>query len=69
MRITQDAIPGLRIPVHFTPIKEGRYQINCAQLCGNGHSGMSSGFMVVESQEAFDKWIASKSSGPAASFE
>ena len=69
MRVTQDAIPGLRIPIHFTPFKEGRYQINCAQLCGNGHSGMSGGFMVVESQEAFDKWLASKSSGPAASFE
>jgi cytochrome c oxidase subunit 2 len=69
MRVTQDAIPGLRIPIHFTPTQEGRYQINCAQLCGNGHSGMSAGFMVVESQEAFNKWLGSKSPGPAASFE
>src|SRR5208282_3186782 len=38
MRVCQDAIPGLRIPVWFTPTKIGRYQINCAQLCGNGHS-------------------------------
>ncbi len=59
MRVTQDAIPGMRIPIHFTPTKEGRYQINCAQLCGNGHSSMSQGFLVVESQEAFDKWLAS----------
>ncbi len=66
MRITQDAIPGMRVPVWFTPTKEGRYQINCAQLCGNAHSGMASGILVVESQEAFDKWLASKS-GPAAS--
>src|SRR5437660_452312 len=35
MRVTQDAIPGMRVPVHFTPTQEGRYQINCAQLCGN----------------------------------
>lgn len=70
MRVTQDAIPGLRIPVHFTPVTEGRYQINCAQLCGNGHSTMASGFLVVESQEAFDQWYVSKAkSGPAASFE
>jgi cytochrome c oxidase subunit 2 len=32
MRVTQDAIPGLRIPVTFTPTKIGRYQIECAQL-------------------------------------
>jgi cytochrome c oxidase subunit 2 len=70
MRITQDAIPGMRIPVHFVPVKEGRYQINCAQLCGNGHSSMAQGFLVVESQAAFDNWMASKArSGPAASFE
>src|ERR1044071_2059415 len=30
MRVTQDAIPGMRIPLHFTPTKVGRYQINCA---------------------------------------
>jgi cytochrome c oxidase subunit 2 len=68
MRITQDAIPGMRIPIHFTPTKEGIYQINCAQLCGNGHSAMSGGRLIVESQEAFDKWIASKT-GAVTSFE
>ena len=68
MRVTQDAIPGMRIPCWFNPTREGRYQINCAQLCGNGHSSMSSGFVVVESQEAFDKWLASKAGG-ATSFE
>jgi cytochrome c oxidase subunit 2 len=59
-RVTQDAIPGMRIPFWFLPTKEGRYQINCAQLCGNGHSAMSGGFVVVESQTDFDKWLASK---------
>jgi len=68
MRVTQDAIPGMRIPIWFTPIKEGRYQINCAQLCGNGHASMSQGFLTVESQDAFDKWLASKA-GAATSFE
>ena len=68
MRVTQDAIPGMRIPVWFKPTKEGRYQINCAQLCGNSHSAMASGILVVESQEAFDKWLASKA-GAATSFE
>jgi cytochrome c oxidase subunit II len=68
LRVTQDAIPGMRIPVWFRPTHLGRYQINCAQLCGNGHSTMASGFLVVESQEAFDKWLASKA-GAATSFE
>jgi cytochrome c oxidase subunit 2 len=68
MRVTQDAIPGMRIPVWFKPIKEGRYQINCAQLCGNSHSSMSAGIMVVESKEAFEKWLTTKT-GAATSFE
>ena len=68
MRVTQDAIPGMRIPVWFRPTREGRYQIQCAQLCGNGHAGMSGGVLVVESQEAFDQWQASKA-GAATSFE
>jgi cytochrome c oxidase subunit 2 len=58
MRVTQDAIPGMRIPLHFTPTKVGRYQINCAQLCGQGHAQMANGYMTVETQEDFDKWIA-----------
>lgn len=71
MRVTQDAIPGMRIPVHFIPTKEGRYQINCAQLCGQGHASMAGGYLVVQSQEEFDKWIASQtpSAGGGGSFE
>jgi cytochrome c oxidase subunit 2 len=70
MRLTQDAIPGLRIPCTFTPTKLGRFQIECAQLCGNGHAAMAGGFVVVQTQEDFDKWLASKSGGASAqSFE
>jgi cytochrome c oxidase subunit 2 len=58
----------MRIPVWFKPTKEGRYQINCAQLCGGSHSAMSAGILVVESQDEFDKWLATKS-GPATSLE
>jgi cytochrome c oxidase subunit II len=69
MRITQDAIPGLRIPVTFTPTKIGLYQIECAQLCGFGHASMSGGFLTVESQEDYTKWLASKEPVPKQSFE
>jgi cytochrome c oxidase subunit 2 len=68
MRVTQDAIPGMRIPIWFVPKKIGRYQIQCAQLCGNGHASMASGRLVVESEEAFKKWLASKA-GATTSFE
>jgi cytochrome c oxidase subunit 2 len=71
MRVTQDAIPGMRIPIHFTPTKIGKYQINCAQLCGQGHASMSRGMLIVESQEDFDKWLATQTPASAggASFE
>ncbi len=60
MRVCQDAIPGVPIPTWFTPTKEGRYQINCAQLCGIGHAGMASGYITVESQEKYEQWLAEK---------
>lgn len=69
MRITQDAIPGLRIPVTFTPDKIGVYQIECAQLCGPGHALMSGGFLTVESQKDYNKWLKSKEPVPMQSFE
>jgi len=70
MRVTQDAIPGMRIPFSFTPNKLGRYQIECAQLCGGGHAQMSGGFVTVESPDDYAKWLRSKSgTGTAASFE
>jgi len=69
MRVTQDAIPGMRVPVWFTPTAVGTYQINCAQLCGNSHSAMTGGSLVVQTQEDFDKWLATKTPGAASSLE
>jgi len=56
MRVAQDAIPGSMIPLWFVPIKEGTYEIVCAQLCGNGHAAMK-GTLVVESEEKYKKWF------------
>lgn len=69
MRVCQDAIPGLRIPVWFVPTQVGRYQINCAQLCGNGHAAMTGGFLIVQTQEDYDKWLKSKAGSNNTSFE
>lgn len=67
-RVTQDAIPGMRIPTWFKPTQLGRYQITCAQLCGNAHSAMANGFIVVEEQEDYDAWLVANSGEPT-SFE
>jgi cytochrome c oxidase subunit 2 len=55
MRVTQDAIPGSKVPMWFRPIKAGTYEIICAQLCGAGHFGMRA-TMTVESQQDWDAW-------------
>jgi cytochrome c oxidase subunit 2 len=66
LRITQDAIPGLSIPIWFTPNREGQYLINCAQLCGNSHYFMK-GFFNVLSPEKFQAWYIEKSRAAASS--
>jgi cytochrome c oxidase subunit 2 len=71
MRVKQDAIPGMEIPVHFTPKmvtpEESRFpacaadkscwEIGCAQLCGLGHYRMR-GYLTVHSAEGFEDWMA-----------
>ena len=59
MRFKQDAVPGLAIRMHFTPITTGDYEIACAELCGLGHYKMH-GMLKVVSQQDFDKWLAAR---------
>ena len=56
MRVKQDAIPGLNIPVWFIPNRVGEYEITCSQLCGLGHFRMR-GFVTIQSQADFTKWF------------
>ena len=57
MRVKQDAIPGMSIPVWFIPNRVGEYEIACSQLCGLGHFRMR-GFVTVQTQADYDKWFA-----------
>ena len=69
MRIKQDIIPGMTIPVWFVPIKTTAqmreetgnpdfvFEIACAQLCGNSHYSMR-GFLTIETQEEYEAWLA-----------
>lgn len=63
-RVTQDAIPGMAIPIWFTPTTNGVFLINCAQLCGNSHYFMRGEFHVV-SPEKYQEYITTKSAAAA----
>ena len=70
MRVKQDTVPGMEIPVHFVPVattpEDARlpgcaanvscWEIACAQLCGLGHYRMR-GFFQVHSQADFEGWM------------
>jgi cytochrome c oxidase subunit 2 len=57
MRVKQDAIPGMEIPIWFIPNRVGDYEIACSQLCGLGHFRMR-GFVKIVSDAEFQKWMA-----------
>jgi cytochrome c oxidase subunit II len=68
MRVKQDAIPGLDIPVWFIPTvtteemrrrvgkPDFEYEIACSQLCGLGHYRMR-GFVTVLAAPEYQKWF------------
>ena len=55
MRVKQDAIPGMMIPIWFLPTAatpDGtRWEINCSQLCGLGHFKMRGFYRSVSPEE------------------
>ena len=71
LRVKQDVIPGMVIPVHFTATmtsdeflkttigtkREGKsLEVTCAQLCGLGHYRMR-GFFTVHDDEGYQTWL------------
>jgi cytochrome c oxidase subunit 2 len=59
MRIAQDAIPGSNIPIWFTPVKTGMFEIICGQLCGLGHYAMRA-VLTVDPEEDYRNWADQK---------
>ena len=57
MRVKQDAVPGMEIPVWFRPNRIGQYEIACSQLCGIGHFRMR-GFVTIQSEADFQNFLA-----------
>ncbi|MGH9733850.1 MAG: cytochrome c oxidase subunit II [Candidatus Acidiferrales bacterium] len=56
LRLQQDSVPGMTVPLHFTPEKIGRYDIVCTQLCGLGHHRMHS-YLNVVSKSDYEKFL------------
>jgi cytochrome c oxidase subunit 2 len=59
MRFKQDAVPGLAIHMHFTPIATGEYEIACAEICGLGQYKMH-GMRKVGSPGDFETWLTAR---------
>ena len=70
MRVKQDAVPGMEIPVHFKAVmatpEEATlsggcaanttcWEIGCAQLCGLGHYRMR-GYLHTQTQQEYEAW-------------
>jgi cytochrome c oxidase subunit 2 len=70
-RLKMDAVPGIPTTLWFTPKytteqmkeitgnKDFVFEIACDQMCGSGHYSMR-GVIIVETQEEYDTWMASK---------
>ena len=62
-RVKIDAVPGLVTTEYATPDRTGSFEddfnlrLQCAELCGVGHAGMTVPVRVVEQGE-FDAWVA-----------
>jgi cytochrome c oxidase subunit 2 len=73
LRVHQDLLPGIEIPIHFTAnedalthssdpkLPNGTYEIVCTQLCGLGHYKMRA-FLKVMTEEDYEKWLQQQAS-------
>lgn len=51
LRFKQDLVPGMVIRVHFTANRLGKYELACAELCGQFHFRMKSYMLVLPADE------------------
>lgn len=62
LRVKQDVIPGMSIPIWFQATATGDYQVACAQLCGNNHYNMKADLTIYTAEE-FEAWYADMAGG------
>jgi cytochrome c oxidase subunit 2 len=61
LRIQQDFLPGVVIPVQFTAREVAKPEIVCTQLCGLGHFNMRA-YLEVKPDSAYQQWLTDQSS-------
>ena len=59
LRMKQDIVPGMEIPMSFQADTIGTYEVPCSELCGLGHFQMRT-TMQVMSPADFEKWKIEK---------
>ena len=62
LRLQQDSVPGMMVPVRFNANRIGQYEIVCTQLCGLGHSTMHSLLSVV-SEFDYESFLKRQAAG------
>jgi cytochrome c oxidase subunit 2 len=55
--VKMDAVPGRTTTVTVTPTEIGGYGVQCAELCGFGHTRMTADVAVVSAAD-FEAWVA-----------
>ncbi len=58
-RVKQDLIPGMELSTKFKPVKTGKFELMCAELCGLGHYQMR-GVISVLNGDDYSKWLAAE---------
>lgn len=56
LRIQQDFVPGLTVPLQFTATRPVRKEIVCTQLCGLGHFNMRA-YLEAVPADSFARWL------------
>lgn len=63
LRLKQDLVPGMAIPLRFQADKSGTYEVPCSELCGLGHHQMRTTLIVMEPEE-YQRWLDDEARKP-----
>jgi len=62
LRVKQDAVPGMTIPIWFVATQTAEIQIGCAELCGTGHYRMRAS-VTIHDAASFATWLSEQTQG------
>jgi cytochrome c oxidase subunit 2 len=65
LRMKHDAVPGMKINLHFMAQQEGRFEIACAELCGLLHHQMRA-ILEVRSAAGYEEWLRAQARASSA---